>query len=182
MTAPEPAFRPTIFYNVAGTDFPLPPDARLDLAYLWTQTFDPVSYYVGFQYVVDGNYYEIPVHISGRLTASAQAGTRGVAIDVNDSSQVTIAVVPAFASQGSNVARLYEFQLGAGTSYGPVGLTIYTGIPPLLLHPQYELDFLTASGGQTNDAWDDLQLTTIRIPNGPAPTRPASAVPSLQLT
>lgn len=180
MGTPEPDFAPSQFYSIAGTELPLPPSARLDLAYLYTYIFGTVVGAFGFQTTIDGAVYEIPINLHMDIATPSGGGSRAFYFLRYDSDGNVVSSIPTPALQPVLTTYQYDFYVGAGTAYGPVANGVVVALPPMLGQPG-EQWATEASVVATNSTWSEQYLQVIRIPTGPQASRPAPAVPSLQL-
>jgi hypothetical protein len=173
---------PSIWTAVAGTDLPLPPGVRRDLAYVWDDELGDGDSLSAFTYTTSGDFVEVPLFMSAVLTTSAAGGVREAAVVFHTVGAAPTITAAAVATQGASLSYLYTWTIGTAAGYGPVGNTVATPLLPVLLTGGDFFTVLTISGTQAGDQWTASFVRTIRVPSGPAlelAAAPATAVPLL---
>lgn len=193
MNASAPAKLPTVqtptqFLSVGGTQLPLPPDARPELSYLWTERIG-LAGSVPQLVTVPGHYYDVPFVMYAQLVSSSASGD-GVAVVfiVEDASPKPVLTVVSPQRQAYNTNYNYAAYVGGGAAYAtsaggptPTDITdVAFPIPPMVVPPSWQWG-LTTAVDEDGLQWGQVYFTSIRIPSG-SPTVPAPpSTPTLRL-
>lgn len=173
---------PSKYITVAGTELPLPPNARVDLAYQWEYDPTPVSNTVGFDITVGGDYFEIPLSFRATFTTdNVTSGSRAVRFAIRDQNGIIVAATLPPAVQAMNTTFIYFGLFGLSYPPAPILTEMQMPIPTVVAQPGWE-HLLSAFGSNgTNDAFTVETFTVLRIPTGPPePTAtPSVATPLL---
>ena len=167
---------PTPYITIAGTQLPLPPSARLDLAYQWSfsrpaNSVTPIRDIVA----VPGTYIEIVLSVSTFLTTSSTVATRYVLVNFDVTDLAAVQVSAPF-TQGASLGVSYNFMVGSSAYGGSNTLGGFAPLPAIALLPGSSW-FVGAEFAVTGDVMGMMSATTIRIPTGPNAARPTQPDP-----
>lgn len=148
--------------------FALPEGAREDLA--WQETVfvpaPPANEEVAR--IVPGGTVEILLAVHVRLVTDSNVADRNAILFYTTRANETIYRVDAVETQPASTTALYIWTLAASGAYSrPAGARSISFVPPVLHLPGHQV-FVSVVAMQAGDQIDQVQMTVIRIPTGPA--------------
>lgn len=158
---------PSRFITLLGTQIPLLPDARPDLAYVvYFAEPNATMGSRGFTVNVPGSYYEVPLTVSFTYTTNGTAGSRQPQIAYVLGANGSIAA-HSLVAQPASTSVAYDFALGQPTA--STSLTVTAVNAPLLpvVVPSGFSWSLAVQGVVAGDTVSGIQLSSMRIPTGP---------------
>lgn len=157
----------TPYITLGGTEIPLPPNARKDLAFVYTYYFPQATGSLFFDVFVPSTYYEIPLYCNVFYSPDSAAGSRSVYFQATDEHGYIVSVFPAPGTLAPNNSANFSFILGAGQGNTGTDGNFQAQLPAVVGHGKWQW-IVGAENGDSLDHWDVGILAVIRIPTGGA--------------